>query len=182
MNALMCQKCGATNAATENFCLNCGAQLFSAPSNFGTGNVGASLQNYQSQGFNLNPTDSFYGVQRVEKIGGATFLWYRVFTFLIGLGSLLLISGLGLMAILGSNASNVADPAGARSGGTILIIIGVVIFAFYAAPMILPRKMFHWVYGIILLLLSLSLCWTLPFAVPLLIYWFKPETKRFFGA
>ena len=42
-----------------------------------------------------------------------------------------------------------------------------------------------WNYTLIMILVGLNIlwsnCWCLPVTVPLLIYWMKPETKRWFG-
>ena len=44
-----------------------------------------------------------------------------------------------------------------------------------------PRAQWAWVWGIVAVIVSVfPLCVSLGGAIPLLIYWLKPETKRYF--
>ena len=64
--------------------------------------------------------------------------------------------------------------------GVFLVLCGglAAIFAFgvFARP-----ASWVWVYDIVLIAIGLTSCLTIPAAVPLLIYWIKPETKAYFG-
>jgi hypothetical protein len=65
--------------------------------------------------------------------------------------------------------------------GTIFLIIGVALgIAFGMAPF-LPRRPGVWVYDVVLIALGLTSACLWPLTIPLLIFWIKPETKRWFG-
>ena len=59
--------------------------------------------------------------------------------------------------------------------------MGLVLAIPYAAAPLLPKRPWTWILGIVLIGLGLTSCLTLPFCIPLLLYWFKPENQIFFG-
>ena len=65
--------------------------------------------------------------------------------------------------------------------GVILAAFSVVLaMAFGAAPVLRPAP-WVWVYHLVLMGLTMTSMCCLPFAVPLLIGWIKPETRAYFG-
>jgi hypothetical protein len=63
--------------------------------------------------------------------------------------------------------------------GLALALIGATIFA--VGMVYCPRAQWAWVWGIVAVIVSVfPLCVSLGGAIPLLIYWLKPETKRYF--
>jgi hypothetical protein len=60
--------------------------------------------------------------------------------------------------------------------GICLFLAGVYIAAFF-----LPRKPWVWIYHMILICIGFTSACCLPAAIPLFIYWLKPETKAYFG-
>ncbi len=76
-----------------------------------------------------------------------------------------------------------SDVAAAEAVVIIVLMVGVgfVFFVPYAAAPFLPKKPWTWILGIVLIGLGLTSCLTLPFCIPLLLYWFKPENQAFFG-
>src|SRR5574341_1475775 len=65
--------------------------------------------------------------------------------------------------------------------GIFLIVLGVVLLAVYAFGAAMPAKPWTWVYGIVVIALTMTSCCCVPAAVPVLIYWIKPETQSYFG-
>ena len=65
--------------------------------------------------------------------------------------------------------------------GTVLLIMGLVLFIPYALAPFLPRKSWVWIFGLVLICLGLSSACCLPACIPLLIFWLKPEMKAFYG-
>lgn len=73
------------------------------------------------------------------------------------------------------------DAATVKVQATIMIAIGIpLIFIFGCAPF-LPKKPWAWITGIVLLALGMTSCCCLPAAIPLLIFWLKPECREFFA-
>ncbi len=68
-----------------------------------------------------------------------------------------------------------------RIQGVIYLVIGALLFVPFAAAPFLPRKSWVWVYGLVLICLGMTSVCCLPATIPLLIFWLKPETKRFLG-
>lgn len=65
--------------------------------------------------------------------------------------------------------------------GIIYAILGAVLFMAFAVALFLPPKPYNWVVGIVMMAIGMTSCCFIPFLIPLLIYWVKPETKAFFG-
>jgi Na+/pantothenate symporter len=65
--------------------------------------------------------------------------------------------------------------------GIFYAVLGVIFFIIFAVALVLPRKPYNWIVGIVMMALGMTSCCFLPFLIPLLIYWIKPETKAYFG-
>ena len=68
-----------------------------------------------------------------------------------------------------------------RIQGAIFLVVGVPLAILYFVAALLPPRPWSWVVGIVAIAFALSSCCCVPVAVPLLIYWLKPETKAYFG-
>ena len=107
------------------------------------------------------------------------FLAYCIFMALVYLGFAVLCGFIAVMAA----ADMDRDPDAAVA---LVMMIGVAVlcvammFVYIVGPL-LPRKKVAWVVGIVLIALGLTTCYTLPFAIPLLIFWIRPETKAYYG-
>lgn len=62
----------------------------------------------------------------------------------------------------------------------VLAVGGLSFGGFYAIAAMIPRRPWRWTVGLVAICLGLTGC-TAPFAIPLLIFWVKPETKAAFG-
>ena len=63
-----------------------------------------------------------------------------------------------------------------------MIVLGAGLTVLYAAPLFIEPSKKAWILGLVCIGLTLTSCCFLPFGIPLLIYWLKPETKAFYGA
>lgn len=182
MTEIKCPNCGNLNSTAENYCLNCGTSILNlrppvyappiqaAPPQFN--------QPFQSYGFNV--PQNFNAAQFENPLGGKVFVWYRVFCGLIALVSLVWVL-MGVIAIANNGSRPTPkDQNDAILGGIMFLVYGLFYFIPYLLALFIPPKPKHWVFGIILIALALLSCF-FPFAVPLLIYWVKPETKAYFG-
>ena len=62
-----------------------------------------------------------------------------------------------------------------------LFIGTIMVTMLYIAALFLPRKPWAWVYGIFAICVGLANCCLLPLSIPVLVLWFRPETKQYFG-
>ncbi|HOH39117.1 MAG TPA: hypothetical protein PK807_02365 [Verrucomicrobiota bacterium] len=63
----------------------------------------------------------------------------------------------------------------------VLLLMGLVFALAFALALVLPRKPWSWIYGLVLICLGMTSCCLLPAVIPLLIYWLKPEVKNWFN-
>ncbi|MEP6923997.1 MAG: hypothetical protein ABI954_06010, partial [Pyrinomonadaceae bacterium] len=132
-----------------------------------------------SYGFNVPA--NFNAAQYENPLGGKVFTWYRIFCGLIALASLIPVF-IGILALVGSGSNSTPkEQSDAIVGGIMFIVYGLFYFVPYILALVVPPRPGHWVFGIILIVMSLTSCIFLPFAIPLLIYWVKPETKAYLG-
>ncbi|HEX8197473.1 MAG TPA: zinc ribbon domain-containing protein [Pyrinomonadaceae bacterium] len=169
MNAVKCPSCGNLNALGENFCLQCGAGLPSSAQ------VSLSPEQH-ARAFGMNPGAMFVDAERGRRV----FFWYRVYAGLMAAMYAMLVA-LGVFMIVFGSQSNDKDAAGAVFGGAFYAILGGGFFLIFAVALFLPRKPWTWIYHIVLICIGMTSCCLLPFSIPLLINWLKPETKAFFG-
>jgi hypothetical protein len=65
--------------------------------------------------------------------------------------------------------------------GGVLAVVGLPLAALFAAALFLPRRPWAWVYQVVLIAIGMTSCCCLPFVVPLLIFWIRPEVQAYFG-
>ncbi|MGP1385004.1 MAG: hypothetical protein ACTS2F_15685 [Thainema sp.] len=65
--------------------------------------------------------------------------------------------------------------------GTIFLLIGGALFIVFLIPIFLRPRPWLWIYDIVVICLGFTSFCILPFSVALLIFWLKPEVKRYFG-
>jgi hypothetical protein len=181
MNATKCPKCGHINSPEQNFCLECGGSILNMqpPSYAPLSSQQQQYQPYQSYGFNV--PDNFKIQQQENPVGSKVYTWYKVFCALLTLASFLPII-MGILAMIGSaQEPTTKEQTDAFTGGIMFIFYGLFYLVPYGFGLILPNRPFHWIYGLLLICLGMTSCIFLPFAIPLLLYWIKPETKAFMG-
>ena len=118
-----------------------------------------------------------YAPPALERGRPAVIAWFRVYavtTLFLYVG---MIVGWLLLAAGGPDVHHGPDQA------FVLLLIGAFALAFgafYAVAAMVPYKPWGWTLGLVAICLGLSSCMALA-AVPLLVFWMKPETKAAFG-
>ena len=64
--------------------------------------------------------------------------------------------------------------------GIILVLMGPPLSIAFGLGVFFNDKPWHWIYGLVLICLSMTSCCCLPVSIPLMLHWLKPETKAFF--
>ena len=100
--------------------------------------------------------------------------WYVVYCVAMAL-MYLLCAGLGILIAFVAEPDAPED----RIMGFILLAMGLVLFLLFAAGPLLPRSRLSWIWGFVTIGIGLTSCCTMPFSIPLLIFWLKPELKAY---
>lgn len=111
-------------------------------------------------------------------------IWFKVYAgFLCFIYAGMAAIGVGFLAAPSLIPFNDPDlPAAvAYIYGAIFVVIGGVFLAVCGLPFFLRPRPWVWVYDLVIIGLGMTSACFLPFSVILLIFWLKPETKRYFG-
>lgn len=65
--------------------------------------------------------------------------------------------------------------------GIVFFVIGLPCAILSLFPIFLPPKPWVWVWILVEIAFGMTSVCCLPIAIPLLIFWIKPETKRYYG-
>jgi hypothetical protein len=65
--------------------------------------------------------------------------------------------------------------------GVLYMVLGLIFMVIFAIAPFLPKAKWSWIYGFVMIGIGMTSVCCLPASIPLLIYWLKPETKRFFN-
>ena len=106
----------------------------------------------------------------------AVITWFRVYAVTT---LLIFVAFIGIWMFVSSTEGTIHSPEQAL----VLLVAGLVTLfcgGFYTVAAMVPYKPWGWTVGLIAICLGLSSCLVVA-AVPLLIYWMKPETKAAFG-
>ncbi|HUF61370.1 MAG TPA: DUF4339 domain-containing protein [Verrucomicrobiales bacterium] len=113
--------------------------------------------------------------------------WYRMFCwFMVFLQVVTIIGGVIFFVLadpIAAESSGQFESMELRIQGGVFIVAGVVLLAPYFLGAFLPFRRWTWVFGLVLMALSLmSCCLLLPATIFLLIAWVKPETRAWFDS
>src|SRR4030042_446442 len=92
----------------------------------------------------------------------------------------LFIIGVGLLYPKFADIVDEEDMA-VKIAGPIYVIVGLIFFIPFAIAPFLKPTPGVWIYDLVLICFGMTSCCCLPAAIPLLIFWIKPETKSYFG-
>ena len=112
--------------------------------------------------------------------GRKTFFWYRVYCMVMAF-LCLAVTGFGIFIATVPMAVPPRDEEQLFVMGIVYGVLGFIFFVLYAVAALLPPKPYNWIVGIIVVALGMASCCTWPAAIPLLIFWVKPETQEFLG-
>ena len=107
-------------------------------------------------------------------------VWFRVYTGCMTAIYALCVLAAPLVFFAGTRARG-EDALVLKIQAGVLLLVGLVFAVVFALPFVLPRKRWVWIYDLVLICIGLTSCCILPAAVPLLIYWLKPEAKNWFN-
>lgn len=186
-----CPNCDLLNLPSSQTCLKCGTSLSNEPRKTDF-KIAAETQDYTNPpappaSFNTYETatpPTPFGFQPVtnshdNKTGRRTHFWYRIFCSLIVIPNIIWVL-FGIIAIFGSYGETGQKASDTFFGGIMFLVVGAFFAFIYILGVILPTKPFHWIYGILLIVLGIISCVLAPIAAPLLYFWVKPETQAFF--
>jgi hypothetical protein len=176
MNAIRCPNCNSINQLSALQCHQCQMPFSYLPQ---TAYVSVPTeQTFEAQTLGFNPPP--LAMPQDNEIGRKAFFWYRVYCgFLMVM--YLLVTFLGVFLAAFSPPTRQYNSEETFIMGIIYAVMGVVFFIIFAVALFLPRKPYNWIVDIIMMALGMTSCCFLPFLIPLLIYWTKPETKAYFG-
>ena len=120
-----------------------------------------------------------FDTERYET-GRKTFFWYRVYCVVMAF-LCLAVAGLGVFMATVPMGGPRRDEEQLAVMGVVYAALGIIFFFFYAVAALLPAKPYNWIVGIVVIALGMASCCTWPAAIPLLIFWVKPETQEFLG-
>jgi hypothetical protein len=106
-------------------------------------------------------------------------LWFKLYSGFLSF-LYLLCAGASLIFLLVDPVELEMDPVAAKLVGVGLLVVGLALFVACLLPLLLPRKPWVWIYDLVIICIGFTGC-TWPVCIPLIIYWLKPETKRYFG-
>ncbi len=110
----------------------------------------------------------------------AVIFWFKFYA-----GSLcflyLLTAGFSLFLLFGDSTSLDMPPESALIMGGLLLAISLVLIVAYFLPFILAPRPWLWVYNLVIICLGMTSACYLLACIPLLIFWLKPETQRYYG-
>ncbi|MBX3261565.1 MAG: hypothetical protein KF782_17915 [Labilithrix sp.] len=110
----------------------------------------------------------------------AVITWFRVYA---ATTLALYVGFFALWQFLAPAGPDEAHRQPTLAGDVTTAALGLLVFVFgglFALGAFVPYKPWGWIVGLVAICLGLSSC-TAVFAIPLLIYWMKPETKAAFG-
>ena len=64
--------------------------------------------------------------------------------------------------------------------GLVFLILSIPLLLICILPIFLPRKPWVWIYSLVIIGLGMTGC-CFPVCIPILIFWIKPEVKRYYG-
>jgi len=113
-------------------------------------------------------------------------IWYKIYCVFMAIGYLAFSAYIAFLLWLpkeqlatGRFATKAIFALEYMWGG---ILSGTLMLSvFFIAALFLPRKSWVWVYGAIAICVGIPNCCCFPLAIPVLVVWFKPETKNYFG-
>ncbi|MGI8556103.1 MAG: hypothetical protein ACR2LT_07085 [Pyrinomonadaceae bacterium] len=163
MNGIRCPQCSLVNSLSAAECKQCHFPLGNLPASAFITVPEPNIFGTQSAGFQaVNPP--------AGETGRKTYFWYRMYcAALVILYLILAITG--AIAVIDSYGGNVENPRDAFTSGVFLLILGGILS---------PRPA-SWILGIVLIALGMTSLCLVPFTLPLLFFWLKPQTRNYFG-
>ena len=100
-------------------------------------------------------------------------IWFKVYAILLSL--------IYFFMVIISPIFLLSGESGFILSGLFIIILCFPLFIISILPVFLPRRPWVWVYSLIIIGIGMTSACCLPASLPLLIFWLKPDVKRFYG-
>jgi uncharacterized membrane protein len=109
-------------------------------------------------------------------------LWFRVYSGVAG-GLNAVVALLGVFVLVGGMQTAFGGMDGNEPFilGGLYVVFGLIGATIYLIALMLPRRGWAWVYGLVVICLGMTSACCLPACIPLLIYWFQPDVKAYFN-
>lgn len=111
----------------------------------------------------------------------AAVLWFKIYSAVMTLMYLGTIAMGGMLVMLSSEVSG-AEQTELLIYGVVFVITGAVFGIASFVSLFLPRTKWAYVMQLMLVALGMTSCCFLPFCIPILLGYMKPEVKRYFNA
>jgi hypothetical protein len=112
-----------------------------------------------------------------EASAPSVIIWARVYATAFTVMYLLCFVG-GIVIALAADGARATE---AQIQGGIMSVVGLPLMILSFLAVFAPRKKWGWGVNIAVMGLGCTSCACLPFAIPLLIAWLKPEVKAWYG-
>lgn len=107
-------------------------------------------------------------------------IWFKVYCGLLCFTYLLVLL-LSIPFLMGVIPRDEMPPTMAVLMGLVFLVLGFALFIACLLPFFLPPKPWVWIYDLVIICLGLTSACFMVFSIPLLIFWLKPEARRYFG-
>ena len=106
--------------------------------------------------------------------------WFRVYCWVLCV-LYLAVASYSLVFFLSDPAELGMSRAVAYAVGVGLLSMGLGLLVASLLPLVLRPQPWLWTYDLVIICLGMTSACFLPACIPLLIFWLKPEAKRYFG-
>ncbi len=108
-------------------------------------------------------------------------LWFKLYSAFLSFIYLLCV-GLSFVFLLVDPAKLEMDAVAAKVTGAVMLLVGLGLFAACLLPLVLAQRPWLWIYDLVIICFGFTSVCFWPICIPLLIFWLKPETKKYFGS
>ena len=107
-------------------------------------------------------------------------VWVRIYAILFSI--MYLACSVGGVFLLVAAEDLRGDTAPVMIEGFVMVVLGLAFMGLSIVAAAAPRKKWGWIVNLILIGLGCTSCMCLPAAIPLMIFWLKPEARRWYSA
>ncbi len=107
-------------------------------------------------------------------------VWARVYAIAFAV-MYLLTTCFGVFLLFMAGNLHGDREATAMIEGIVMLVLGPALMVLSIVAAAAPRKKWGWIVNVCLMGLGCTSCMCMPAAIPLLVFWLKPEAKRWYG-
>lgn len=106
--------------------------------------------------------------------------WFIIYCVAMALVYLAVAALFGAMPFF-AEAKDDDERMGLMVVGGLIAVVCLAMMVLFALGPVLPKRPWVWIYNIVLIGLGMTSVCTMAASIPLLIFWLRPETRRFYG-